>query len=38
MFVKRAAKPTLAKNFEESKMIEFQMKGFKEGKVSLVKK
>jgi hypothetical protein len=31
MFVKRAAKKTVAKNFEESKMIEFQMKGCKEG-------
>jgi hypothetical protein len=29
MFVKRAAKLTLAENFEEAKMIEFQMKGFK---------
>ena len=38
MFVKRAAKPTLAENFEESKMIEFQMKGCKEGQTSLVKK
>ena len=38
MFVKRAAKITLAKNFEESKMIEFQMKGCKESQVSLVKK
>jgi hypothetical protein len=38
MFVKRAAKHTLAENFEEAKMIEFQMKGCKEGQVSLVKK
>jgi hypothetical protein len=38
MFVKRTAKTTLADNFEEAKTIEFQMKGFKEGQVSLVKK
>jgi hypothetical protein len=38
MFVKRAAKRTLAENFEEAKMIEFQMKGCKEGQVSLVNK
>jgi hypothetical protein len=38
MFVKRASKTTLAENFEESKTIEFQMKGCKEGQVSLVKK
>jgi hypothetical protein len=38
MFVKRVAKPTLAENFEEAKTIEFQMKGCKEGQVSLVKK
>jgi hypothetical protein len=38
MFVKRDAKPTLAKNFEQAKMIEFQMKGCKESQVSLVKK
>jgi hypothetical protein len=38
MFVKRAAKKTLAENFEEAKMIEFQMKGCKEGQASLVKK
>ena len=31
MFLKRAAKTTLAKNFEEAKTIEFQMKGCKEG-------
>jgi hypothetical protein len=31
MFIKRVAKATLAENFEESKMIEFQMKGCKEG-------
>jgi hypothetical protein len=38
MFVKRSAKQTLAENFEEAKTIEFQMKGCKEGQVSLVKK
>ena len=38
MFVKRDAKTTLAENFEEAKTIEFQMKGCKEGHVSLVKK
>ena len=38
MFVKRVAKPTLAENFEEAKTIEFQMKGCKEGQVSLFKK
>jgi hypothetical protein len=38
MFMKRAAKRTLAKNFEQAKMIEFQMKGCKEGHVSLVNK
>jgi hypothetical protein len=38
MFVKRAAKQTLAENFEEAKMIEFQMKGCKEGEASLVKR
>jgi hypothetical protein len=38
MFVKRDAKLTLDENFEESKMIEFQMKGCKEVQVSLVKK
>jgi hypothetical protein len=38
MFVKRAAKQTLAENFEEAKTIEFQMKGCKEGQASLVKK
>jgi hypothetical protein len=38
MFVKRATKTTLAENFEESKNIEFQMKGCKEGQVSLIKK
>ena len=38
MFVKRATKPTLAENFEEAKTIEFQMKGCKEGQVSLAKK
>jgi hypothetical protein len=27
MFVKSVAKPTLADNFEEAKIIEFQMKG-----------
>jgi hypothetical protein len=29
MFIKRATKHTLAKNFKEYKTIEFQMKGFK---------
>jgi hypothetical protein len=29
MFVKRSSKPTLVENFEEAKMIEFQMKGCK---------
>jgi hypothetical protein len=38
MFLNRVSKSTLADNFEESKTIEFQMKGFKEGQVSLVKK
>jgi hypothetical protein len=38
MFVKRVAKQTLDENFEEAKMIEFQMKGCKEGQVLLVKK
>jgi Holliday junction resolvase RusA-like endonuclease len=38
MFMRRAMKRTLTKNFEETKMIEFQMKGCKEGQVSLVKK
>ena len=38
MFVKRDAKHTLAENLEETKKIEFQMKGCKEGQVSLVKK
>jgi hypothetical protein len=38
MFVKRDAKRTLADNFEQSKKIEFQMKGCKESQVSLVKK
>ena len=38
MFVKRVAKRTLVENFEEAKMIEFQMKGCKEGQVSLVNK
>jgi hypothetical protein len=38
MFVKRDAKLTLAENFEEAKMIEFQMKRCKEGQFSLVKK
>jgi hypothetical protein len=31
MFVKRASKQYLVENFEEAKMIEFQMKGCKEG-------
>jgi hypothetical protein len=38
MFMKRDAKHTLDENFEEAKTIEFQMKGCKEGKVSLVNK
>ena len=38
MFVKRSAKKTLTENFEEAKMIEFQMKGCKEGQASLVRK
>jgi hypothetical protein len=38
MFVKRAAKHTLSENFKEDKMIEFQMKGYKEGHISLLKK
>jgi hypothetical protein len=38
MFVKRTTKTTLADNFEETKTIEFQMKGCKEGQISLVKK
>jgi hypothetical protein len=38
MFVKRAAKKTLAENFEEAKMIEFHMKGCKEGHASLAKR
>jgi hypothetical protein len=38
MFVKRDAKHTLAENFKEAKKIEFQMKGCKEGHVSLFKK
>jgi len=37
MFVKRVAKCTLAKNFEESKTIDFQMKGCKQGHISLIK-
>jgi hypothetical protein len=38
MFIKRVAKKTLADNFEEAKMIDFQMKGCKEGQASLVRK
>jgi hypothetical protein len=38
MFVKRVAKPTLAKNFEEAKIIEFQMKGCKYSHIYLLKK
>jgi hypothetical protein len=38
MFVKRVVKQNLDENFEEAKTIEFQMKGCKEGQVSLVKK
>jgi hypothetical protein len=37
MFIKRVAN-TLAQNFEEDKMIEFQIKGCKEGQISLIKK
>jgi hypothetical protein len=37
MFVKRAAKHTLAENFEEAKTIEFQMKGCNEVHISLIK-
>jgi hypothetical protein len=38
MFIKRDAKPTLDENFEEAKIIEFQMKGCKDGKISLANK
>jgi len=38
MFVKRDAKKTLAKKFEEANTIEFQMKGCKEGQDSLAKR
>jgi hypothetical protein len=38
MFIKRASKHTLAENFEEAKTIEFQMKGCKEGQITLIKK
>jgi hypothetical protein len=38
MFVKISVKQTLEIFFEEAKTIEFQMKGCKEGHVSLVKK
>jgi hypothetical protein len=38
MFVKRVAKPTLVENFEEAKIIEFQMKGCKYSHISLSKK
>jgi len=38
IFVKRDAKQTLDENFEEAKMIEFQMKGCKEIEVSLAMK
>jgi hypothetical protein len=38
MFIKRAAKPTLAKNFEEAKIIEFQMKGCKDNQISFSRK
>jgi hypothetical protein len=38
MFVKRDAKHTLDDNFKKAKTIEFQMRGCKEGQVSLVKK
>jgi hypothetical protein len=38
MFIKRVAKHTLDKKFEEAKTIEFQMKGCKEELISLIKK
>jgi hypothetical protein len=38
MFIKRATKKTLAENFEEAKMIDFHMKGCKEGQAPLVRK
>jgi hypothetical protein len=38
MFIKRPSKPTLAENFEESKIIEFQMKPCKYSHISLSKK
>jgi hypothetical protein len=38
MFIKRVVKQTLEENFEEAKMIEFQMKGCKEGHTSLARK
>jgi hypothetical protein len=38
MFVKRVTKPTLAKKFEEEKIIEFQMKCCKDNQISLSKK
>jgi hypothetical protein len=38
MFVKRVTKLTLAKNFQEAKIIEFQMKGCKDSQISLAKK
>jgi hypothetical protein len=38
MFIKRATKKTLAENFKETKTIEFQMKGCKEGQASLARK
>jgi hypothetical protein len=37
MFIKRDAKPTLDENFEEDKIIEFQMKGCKDSHISLSK-
>ena len=38
MFAKRATKPTPVENFEEAKIIEFQMKGCKYNQISLLKK
>jgi hypothetical protein len=38
MFIKRDDKPTLDKNFEEAKIIKFQMKGCKYSQISLSRK
>jgi len=38
MFIKIIAKHTVAEKFKEAKTIEFQMKGCKEGHISLIKK